>query len=75
MRATRKYAAAFVFTLAALMVALAMGVAYLNTYRMVHGAVSIPQIDATPYIKEGAALLWKVAPSGLRLLIAALFQL
>ena len=69
MSATRKYAAAFVFTLAALMVTMAMGVAYLNTYRMVLGPVSIPQI------KEGAALLWKAAPSGLRLLVAALFQL
>ncbi|MBC2871541.1 hypothetical protein H7271_07975 [Bittarella massiliensis] len=75
MSATRKYAAAFVLTLAALMVTLAMGVAYLNTYRMVHGPVSIPQIDVVPYIKEGAALLWKAAPSGLRLLVAALFQL
>ncbi|MCQ4950852.1 hypothetical protein, partial [Bittarella massiliensis (ex Durand et al. 2017)] len=56
MSATRKYAAAFVLTLAALMVTLALGVAYLNTYRMVHGSVSIPQIDVAPYIKEGSGL-------------------
>ena len=42
---------------------------------MEDGSVSIPQIDVAPYIKEGAALLWKAAPSGLRLLVAALFQL
>ena len=75
MTGPRKYAAAFTATLSFLMVALAMGVAYFNTYRMVHGEVAIPQVDILPYIKEGASVLWRVLPAGVRVLVAALFQL
>ena len=78
--APRRFFTAFLLALAIICMALAIGVAFFNTYQMMQGQLRLPKLPLERWVHRGGELGYRLLPSEVKVLcqlasswLAALF--